>query len=589
MKRSNALHRSRIDWETIKEPDFNRVIEALLRRLYDRLPFTVDVVRGAGGDKGIDVVVWNENHQAEKIFQLKHFLGGASGAFVGRREQIKKSFNRAWDNYSPKAWVLVMPPNGRIEELEYIHRLAEDKDVAVAIWGQAVFDDKLSEHQDIERACLRNELEEVLTGMALEKAALVGGEDLSQRVVALSEIVEGRSLYWTTNFSMQDGEYIETYTPKHPDAMKVEPIHTQVSLTFGDSDQEIADRVKDTLDWGSFDPTDIPGRAATFYRKGPSWVQPVPPKATGTLSMVAPTLTVDPKETVTLNFIDEAGYSQGRFDGKVHKRSMGRVGTSLKMRFASMVDITIRSPHDRTSTVGGLQISFSVIGALVSDAARALKLEANMRPGGILEIFHNGHRTQKVQLDSNVSGMLVRDPYTEELIDDLLALQERLETSFTVPEEMTPRERVMIRVGRLMLDGFLTVMPPGTDLTATLSGEYDERLVQFIREGGTFTSRPDAFALDIQGSKYNLGPATLFHRNLRVVDASEVIASLESGSGEPIPIRMRPEGPEPIQVWLGVDTHFIPEFRPWNLSNFEPAPNSGENAEVPEKSELNEG
>lgn len=569
MKRSNSLHRSRIDWETIKEHDFNRVIEALLRRLFDQPPSTVDVIRGAGGDKGIDVVVWNEKREAQIIFQLKHFLGGASGAFVGRREQIKKSFTRAWDNYSPATWILVMPPNGRIEEVEYIERLAYGKDVAVAVWGQAVFDDKLAEHQDIERACLRNELEEVLTGMALEKSVLVGGEDLSQRVVALSEIAEGRSLYWRTNFSIQDGEYIESYTPKHPDAMEIEPILTQVAFTFGDGDQKIADRVKDTLEWGSFDPIVVPASAATFYRKGPSWVQPIPPKRTEPLSMVAPALSVDPKETVAFNFVDESGYSRGRYDGKVRARSIGRRGTSLKMSFANIVDVTIRSPHGRDSEEGGLQISFSVVGAPVADAARALQLQTEMRPGGILEIFHNGHRAEKMQLNSNASGEpLVGDPYTEELVDDLLVLQGRLKTSFTVPAEMTSRERAMVRVGRLMLDGFVTLMPPGTEITATLSGEYDERLVQFIREGGTFASRPGKFALDIQGGRYNLGPATLFHRNLRVVEAAEVIAALESNNQDPIPVRMRPEGTELIQVWLGHATDFVPELRLWNLSDF---------------------
>ncbi|MBG6191684.1 hypothetical protein IWX64_002651 [Arthrobacter sp. CAN_A212] len=568
MKRSNALHRGRIDWETIKEPDFNRVIEALLRRIYDKPPCTVDVVRGAGGDKGIDVVVWNEKREARIIFQLKHFLGGASGAHVRRRDQIKKSFNRAWDNYQPHQWILVMPPNGRIEEHEYIQKLALGKEVAVTIWGQSAFDDELAIHDDIERACLRNEVQDLLIEMAHEKAALVGSDDLSNRVVGLSEIAEGRSLYWRTNFSHYNGEYIETYTEKHPDAMKVEPIRTQVSFNFSDRDQDIADRVKDTLDWGSFDAIDLPARAATFERSGPEWVKPFP-NLNGPLSIVAPRATVDLGETATFNFIDEAGYSQGRFDGKIAGRTGGRKGTSVRMNFANIVDVTIRRPHDTASEGGGLQVSYDMFGASVYDGARAMALQAALRPDGVMEVFHNGRLAQKVQLHSSNSDDRLEDPYTEELLDDLSALQEHLRTSFTVPRTMTNRDRAMIRVGRLLLDGYLTVMPLGTDLTATLSGEYSDQLLQFIRDGGSFASRPDAFVLDVMGSKFNLGPTTLFHRNLEVVDGPEVIAALESENDDAIPIQMRPQGAEPVQVWLGIGTDQIPEFRPWNLSKFD--------------------
>lgn len=569
MKRSNALHRGRIDWETIKEPDFNRVIEALLRRIYDKPPCTVDVVRGAGGDKGIDVVVWNEKREAQIIFQLKHFLGGASGAYVGRRNQIKKSFNRAWDNYHPHQWILVMPPNGSPGELEYLQKLAEGKEVVVAIWGQGAFDDELAIHDDIERACLRNEVEDLLIAMANEKAALVGSDDLSNRVVRLSEIAEGRSLYWTTNFSIHNGEYIETYTEKHPDAMKVEPINTQVSFSFSEGDRHIADRVKDTFDWGSFDPIDVPASAATFERSGPKWVQPFPPNLGEPLSVVAPRLTVERDETTTFNFIDEAGYSQGRFDGKILARSLGRKGSSIKMKVANIVDVTIRAPREKESNEGGLQVSFNMYGASVDDAVRALKFQAAMHPGGVLELFHNGRLAQKIQLHSSNSDDRLEDLYTEELIDDLLALQNHLGTTFTIPKEMAGRDRAMIRIGRLVLDGYLTVMPLATDLTATLGGEYDERLLQFIHDGGPFASRPDAFVVDILGSKFNLGPATLFHRNLRVLDGPDVIAALQSANDDPISIQMRPQGDEPVQVWLGVRTDQIPESRPWGLSEFE--------------------
>lgn len=136
MTPAGDLSKSRINWAHISEQDFNQLVEVLLIKMHATFPYRVDVIRGAGGDTGIDVVVWLEG-RAVRIYQLKYFPEGFTGEFrKGRRPQVKDSFDTAWKNHTPSEWILVMPPDPHINERNYVAGLAEGKEVDVEIWGR---------------------------------------------------------------------------------------------------------------------------------------------------------------------------------------------------------------------------------------------------------------------------------------------------------------------------------------------------------------------------------------------------------------------------------------------------------------------
>lgn len=229
------LHDNRIDWRLISEEDFNRVVEAVLVTAYRDEQHDVRALDGKGGDGGIDVAVWRkEDNKVLHIFQLKYFPEGFTGGHRAARErQIKNSFETAWKNHEPEAWTLVMPKNPHKNELQYVLDLPDGKDVRVNTLGSAELDGLLAEHPDIEQAALRNGLVELLERMNAEHAALVGNTDLQNRVEGLHAIAKTRSLYWDTSFQMTPFGYEEFYIPKHPDAMKHEPIQTQFTISLG--------------------------------------------------------------------------------------------------------------------------------------------------------------------------------------------------------------------------------------------------------------------------------------------------------------------------------------------------------------------
>lgn len=578
MSRTNKLHGSRIDWATIKEVDFNRVVEALLLKMHDREPGTAVVINGRGGDGGIDVAVF-DGAVARIIYQLKYYPEGFTGGYKkARQPEVKSSFETAWKNHTPAEWILVMPSNPHVNEKAYVEGLPADRPVKVEIWGQGKLDAALADYPEIERAALRNDLVDVLVQMHQEKAVLVGPNDLSERLAGLAELANSRSEYWETNFSFVNGEVAENYVPKHPEAMMMEPIRTKVTFRFDPGNLALAEKVRDTLEYGAFETVSLPPAAAAFTREGPSWVKPLKRLPHSRVDLVPVPAEVDKIEYVTLNFVDEDGYSQGRFDGKILARAHGSKGHQVKMIFSNVVDLVMRTSNDSEEPDEGLKINFTLIGVPVSDAEIALRLAHALQPGRILELYYAGNRAAKIMLGTDSAGIpssLSSNEYryTEELVSDLLALQRKLPAAtFTVPETMVRRERALLRVARILLEGRLTFMPPEIHLTGVLSGKSSEELLRFVREGGLYVSHLKAFVVDIQGSKYNLGPATLFHRDLEVVAAEDVLKAIEDDKAEGLSFSMRPKNEDLIQVWLGVEAdakHPPPAYEPWQLTGFD--------------------
>lgn len=94
-----------IEWDHLTQPRFDRMVEALVHRLYVE-DAEVEVMNGRGGDGGIDIKVTVDSRVW--IYQLKYFPDGFPGSYQGRRTGIKRSFKKALE-HDPDDWVLVVP------------------------------------------------------------------------------------------------------------------------------------------------------------------------------------------------------------------------------------------------------------------------------------------------------------------------------------------------------------------------------------------------------------------------------------------------------------------------------------------------
>ncbi|MFE9217478.1 hypothetical protein ACFYN3_14170 [Streptomyces lavendulae] len=84
-----------IDWDHLTQPRFDRIVEALVHRLY-AVDAEVEVMNGRGGDGGIDIKVTVDGRVW--IYQLKYFPDGFPGSYQGRRAGIKRSFRKALEH-----------------------------------------------------------------------------------------------------------------------------------------------------------------------------------------------------------------------------------------------------------------------------------------------------------------------------------------------------------------------------------------------------------------------------------------------------------------------------------------------------------
>jgi hypothetical protein len=236
-----------VEWERIGQPRFDRIVEALVHRLYDATA-TVEAVNGRGGDDGIDIKV--TSGPLVRIFQLKYYPDGfPTTSFKGRRTAIKASFERAM-RHAPWEWILVVPCTLTAAERAYVKDLPAGRTVRVRVMDRAELDDRLAERADLEASFNRDQLFEAAKVYNQERALLMGGlADIGARVGALGRQVDGLDDHWTVDFARQTDSVVHVLRGKHPRAHEVSPI--QIILTgAGDLAPELADAVQASLRFG---------------------------------------------------------------------------------------------------------------------------------------------------------------------------------------------------------------------------------------------------------------------------------------------------------------------------------------------------
>ncbi|MCG2623033.1 hypothetical protein LVY72_14110 [Arthrobacter sp. I2-34] len=568
------MHEGSINWKHISEEDFNRVVEALLLRMYHRPPeSTAAALDGRGGDGGIDVAVYDETGKIKHIFQLKHFPEGFSGGFRDtRRRQIKESFDAAWTNHAPPVWTLVVPCNPTDKESIYVSGLGKGKEVTPAIWGERLLDIHLArrENRDILDAATRNPLLDALKFIGQENAALAGAGDLSTRLSNLHGLAAGRSLYWDTDFHVSRDGVTEAYRAKHPRAGELEPLGFKFAVkknAFGVED------IQRVLDYGVRRRVTIPGAAVEGFKTvGPEWFQ-----HEGTVDRIeispAHPLPADQRISVTLEFLDEDGFTRASHQGMMHAKSDGGRGVAFVARFYGILELDAEIPY-ALSAPGNFGLNMEFANARVTDAQGVLRLLRDFDSGSVIQVLFEDKKLLKGFTNG---GAQLMDPATELLVEDLAVLEDKMNATFRFPVSLTNRQRVMIRVARLLAEGQATWMPPETSLTGILSGEPYAGLNTLLSGSCAITMPIPAFPVEIQGSRFNLGPAVLYHPHTAVRDVDDLKKAFRKGTAAGREVIFAPQGEKLIWVMPGKyeGGERVPDTVPWDLPGI-PMPDFGD-------------
>lgn len=562
------MFESTVSWKTIEENDFNRLVESLITRLYHHPPNSnVIVLDGRGGDGGIDIAVYT-NGELEKIFQLKYFPEGFSGGFRSTRgKQIRKSFTTAWTNHAPPQWILVYPANPTKGELKFAADLGIGKDVEISIMGIAQLDAELARHQDLQATATRVPLLEALKLAAQEKAALESPNDLSQRVADLHSLSSGRSAYWDIDFYATSQGITEILRAKHPRAAELEPL----SLTFSVKKNAfgLTEDMQRVLDYGTVKDISIPGEfIEDFQMHGPDWFG-----RRGTVArveLIAPEpLLPEQRVPVTFELLDEQGFSMAKHEGSIHALGKGEKGISFKANFYEVVTLDAQIPSENI-TPGQFNLSIKFAHAHISMASKAIKFLRDISSGTSIQMSFDGRKIMKAltaaEESDNENDTLLPSRDIQLLVKDLEVLENKLGTAFRMPADISHRERVMIRIARLLAEGRATFFPPQTSLPITLTGTQTDELNKLMTSGGSIFTTHHAFPLEIQDSKFNFGTMALYHPNVIVREAQSVSEAFAASSAVGIKAHLDPQTEQLFQVVPVLsDDDEIPKLVPWNL------------------------
>ncbi|MDF0532285.1 hypothetical protein P0W64_21250 [Tsukamurella sp. 8F] len=227
-----------IEWDRIKQHNFDRVVEVLLRRRFgpDRWPgdAAVTAFDGRGGDGGRDVLV--QEGRTTTIYQLKYFPEGfSSGWAKSRRPQIKESFKTALD-HDPDVWVLVVPANLTPTERDFVTGLtvADAPRPRIEIVDRTALDDMLINDPDVDAWFQRDVLKENAALYNREIDSLLRPGDLTGRIRGLGQIVDRINPHWTWDFQRTGDAVICSLRARHANAHNDAPITAQIRFDTPD-------------------------------------------------------------------------------------------------------------------------------------------------------------------------------------------------------------------------------------------------------------------------------------------------------------------------------------------------------------------
>jgi hypothetical protein len=521
---------------------FDRLVEALIGRLYSDPKYKVWAVNGRGGDGGLDVVV--DDGQALRVFQLKYFPGGfpASG---GRRAQIRRSLVKALDEERMDEWTLVVPENLTRGEENFVRGLAKKHGVNASWWGRRELDDLLSQNPDLETYFKRDDLREMAKDYGVEAAMIANGApDIVDRMNRLQKAIDTTDPHWTFEPSMVNGEVQLAVKAKSSRSAEESPLKVHLESTFGPEHAGLLEQVQRSLGYGVRESVSLPPEivqklkvtgppilATDVDRAEVSWT-PGPSNMTG--------------EPVDLKVLDADGTVVFSREGIAKHVGVAPLGISVEAGFGPCFTLILLVPRENGKPCE-FSFKFSTEGAYPQDVLSAVELAQRLTEATELEVWV---AEQKLVAGSNPTseGLGSRDTL-EQLrlaMTDLVKIQGFTGRHFAVPA-LKPDSLISLRTIAIMIEGGCTVWP-FSDVSpnqALVAREHLPNLLEQFKEDASTGYFYAEYTTQIGRHQIDIGPVCLITQGIRLANRTEILAAFgDTDSAEPIPVSFEfPEGP----------------------------------------------
>jgi hypothetical protein len=126
-------------------------------------------------------------------------------------------------------WTLVVPCTLTPSERAFVDKLAEGTVVKVSVMERPALDAGFAAHPDLEASFTRDQLREAARDYNQEKALLLSGEDLLERVRSLGGRADNLDPHWTWDFERRGDLVVQPLRGKHPLAQQASPIRVHLT------------------------------------------------------------------------------------------------------------------------------------------------------------------------------------------------------------------------------------------------------------------------------------------------------------------------------------------------------------------------
>ncbi|WP_040905006.1 hypothetical protein [Streptomyces griseoflavus] len=194
-----------------------------------------------------------------------------------------------------------------------------------------------------------------------------------------------------------------------------------------------------------------------------------------------------------------------------------------------------------------LRFTFSLEKLEPAAGLRLLRIYERIAAGGAFEVRASAGVIGGGKLPPRPEAARQEAARLRGYIEDLEAVQRHCEQYFPIPDELTPADRIALRMARLLIQGHCVASPFLTRARFTLNGQ-DSPTLRSLLSGEPHAVRGSiaAFALTLAGRHLELGPVHFYHPHVTVEteDGRRALAALEAGRGEGCEVTVRPVGGE---------------------------------------------
>ncbi|MBY4036346.1 hypothetical protein HQO38_01110 [Rhodococcus fascians] len=342
-------------------------------------------------------------------------------------------------------------------------------------------------------------------------------------------MADSTDLNWGFDFAFTGGITTVSVRPLHPSAPTVAPITANLDLEFGPEHSAIRDQFERSHRFGASTQVTLPPEVVrSVVVDGPELIRGVHESVHVVLQAMGSAVAVG--KPIMLQFYDHENELRASHKGTVTFADRGSDGYTIKAEFYGHLTAEFSTPLDLAQK-GRSDISYTLSAIDPADAVGVLEL---------LQLLHVDDATCKVLVNGDQLMSFAIDPRPDsddqDWIDvlynsayDLNVVQKHLHTSFHLPAELSSRDRINLRIARILIEGYVVPTILVRVLTMTMAGPDSPELRASLTDAAP-VQIPVPYAFRLGERTIDLGTVTIYHHAARAINGEDALQALDAGT-----------------------------------------------------------